>query len=342
MELALRDPTYRPAPREGLVENVATRFIHDKRDVPFLRLMALQTLTVVSTGIALFVPGAFSWWLAAVHLALVIYFLGPFVLMLHNTSHRRLFKRPWGWMNNCIPWVLGPFFGESPETYFAHHVGMHHPENNLEDDLSSTMHLQRDSARDFARYFLRFFFLVLFELIAYLGRKGRRSLQIRCLMGELLFYVGVTALMFLDWRAALVVFVLPFLITRFAMMAGNWAQHAFIDAAAPGNCYRNSITCINSSYNRRCFNDGYHIGHHIKQTRHWTEMPEDFLRNIATYEAEGAIVFTGIDFFVVWLFLMLKRYDWLARKYVQLGATPKSEEDIVALLRTRTARIAAA
>jgi hypothetical protein len=342
MELALRDPTYQPAEREGLVDRLAMRFIHDKRDVPFLRLMAIQTLTVVPTGLVLFVPGAFRWWLAAVHLALVVYFLGPFVLMLHNTSHRRLFKRPWGWMNNYIPWFLGPFFGESPETYFAHHVGMHHPENNLPEDLSSTMRFQRDSAWHFTRYFLRFVFVVLIELAMYLVRKGRRSLMIRCVMGELLFCFGVAALMLVNWRATLVVFLLPFVVTRFAMMAGNWAQHAFIDAAAPGNCYRNSITCINSSYNRRCFNDGYHIGHHIKQTRHWTEMPEDFLRNVATYEAEGAIVFEGIDFFVVWLWLMLKRYDWLARRYVQLGATPKSAEEIIALLRTRTARIAVA
>ena len=111
----------------------------------------------------------------------------------------------------------------------------------------------------------------------------------------------VAGLAFVNWRATLVVFVVPFVVTRFAMMAGNWGQHAFIDAASPENCYRNSITCINSGYNRRCFNDGYHIGHHIKQTRHWTEMPEDFLDNVAKYDAERAIVFDRLDFFGVWV-----------------------------------------
>ena len=135
------------------------------------------------------------------------------------------------------------------------------------------------------------------------------------------------------------VFVLPFVITRFAMMAGNWAQHAFVDAGSPENCYRNSITCINSSYNRRCFNDGYHIGHHIKQTRHWTEMPEDFRRNVRKYDEEKALVFEGVDFFVVWLWLMLGRYDWLARRYVHLGEVRPSEQEIIGVLRTRTARI---
>jgi hypothetical protein len=341
MQLALRDPTYSPPATESPVERIAEHFIHDRRDVPFLRLIAATAVTVIPTGVVLFVPGQFRWWLAGVHLALVVYFMGPFVLMLHNTSHRRLFKRPWSWMNQYIPWVLGPFFGESPETYFAHHVGMHHPENNLAEDLSSTMKYQRDSVLGFAHYFLRFFFFALPELSVYLARHKRRTLMIRCIVGELSFTALVVGLFFVNWRATLVVFALPFVITRFAMMAGNWGQHAFIDGAAPENCYRNSITCINSSYNRRCFNDGYHIGHHIKQTRHWTEMPTDFQDNVTTYAEERAIVFDRLDFFLVWLFLMLGRYDWLARRYVHLGEVRPPDEEIIGLLRTRTARIAA-
>jgi fatty acid desaturase len=336
MEIVLSDPTYRPPAAAGLGERVALRFIHDRRDLPFLPLMAIQSATVVTSGVVLFLPGAFRWWLAGAHLALVVYFLGPFVLMLHNTSHRKLFKRPWGWMNQYIPWVLGPFFGESPETYFAHHVGMHHPENNLEDDLSSTMPYVRDSFVGFMRYFLRFFFFAILEISRYFVRKRRFTLMVRCIGGELLFCGGVLALLLVTWRAALVVFVAPYVITRFAMMAGNWGQHAFIDESAPGNNYRNSITCINSSYNRRCFNDGYHIGHHIKSTRHWTEMPEDFSRNLNNYDKEGAIVFTGIDFFGVWLCLMLKRYDWLAARVVQLGDIRRSRDEVIALLRSRT------
>jgi hypothetical protein len=341
MQLVIRDPVYRASPdNEGrLSERLALRFIHDRRDVPFLTLIALTTATVLPTGIVLFVPGVFRWWLGAAHLAIVVYFMGPFVLMLHNTSHRRLFRRPWAWMNQYIPWVLGPFFGESPETYFAHHVGMHHPENNLENDLSSTMHYQRDSVVDFLRYFLRFLFCVLYGLMRYFGRRGRRSLMIRTAVGELLFYVVVLGLLCVNWRATLCVFVLPFAITRFAMMAGNWAQHAFIDRAAPGNSYRNSITCINSTYNRRCFNDGYHIGHHLKQTRHWTEMPEDFLCNVAKYDEERALVFDGVDFFIVWAMLMGKRYDWLAKHYVQLGPTRLPDAEIVSLMKERTARM---
>jgi hypothetical protein len=139
-----------------------------------------------------------------------------------------------------------------------------------------------------------------------------------------------------SFKATLFVFIIPYLSTRLLMMCGNWGQHAFVDKDSPDCEYRNSITCINTTYNRRCFNDGYHIGHHIKQTRHWTEMPEDFQKNIDTYAKERAIVFEGIDFFMVWVCLMLKRYDWLARKYVKLPGGPQTEDEIIALLKSRT------
>ena len=114
--------------------------------------------------------------------------------------------------------------------------------------------------------------------------------------------------MFVNWRATLVVFVFPTIAVRFLMMAGNWGQHAFIDAATPEVPFRNSITCLAARYHRRCFNDGYHIGPHVRATRHWTEMPADFEASRAAYARERAIVFEGIDYFGVWWLLMWRSY----------------------------------
>ena len=145
-----------------------------------------------------------------------------------------------------------------------------------------------------------------------------------------------------NWQAALVVFVIPVLTIRTLMMAGNWGQHAFVDAADPGNAYRNSITCINTRYNRRCFNDGYHILHHVKPRTHFTEYPAEFEANKAEYGRQDAIVFTGIDFFQVWLFLMLGRHDWLARRMVALpGAPVRDEAEVIRFLKSRLAPLPA-
>ena len=326
-----------------LLDRAITRTLNDPRDAPFLWIGVGATFVVLPFAAALYVPGVFRWWLGAAYLATnFALFLDRFILMLHNTSHKPLFQPRLRWLNSYIPWVLGPFFGETPETYFAHHVGMHHPENNLAGDLSSTLPYRRDSVGDFLLYYARFMSLGLLQLAGYLRRKKRAQLRTRMIAGELAFYAVTLALMIVNWRATVVVFLIPVVVVRFLMMAGNWGQHAFVDATAPESPFKNSITVLEDRYNRRCFNDGYHIGHHVKATRHWTEMPGDFEANRAQYAREGAIVFRGIDFFGVWLRLMFHSYGSLARHYVALGEHTPDQAEIVALLRARTSPIVGA
>ena len=123
------------------------------------------------------------------------------------------------------------------------------------------------------------------------------------------------------------------------MMAGNWAQHAFIDPNNPANIFTNSITCINTPYNKKCFNDGYHIGHHLRPSLHWTEMPNDFLHNIEKYKQNEAVVFTDLDYFQIWFLLMIKNYKLLSKKFVPLTEDNASAEDIQRFLKSRTSRV---
>lgn len=314
------------------------KLIEDRRDVPFVRLIALLTLLFWPSAIVLSWPGQFRWVHAVLHVAAYVWFLGPYTLMLHNTSHRRLFKKPYTSLNAWVPWVLGPLFGQSPTTYFAHHIGMHHAEANLADDLSTTLPYQRDSFRSFLAYLGKFLFTSVVALPRYFLRRNKPALFRRTFACEFGYYVFLSAFALYSWRACLMVFFVPMVVTRCAMMAGNWAQHAFVDQATPESSYRNSITCINCTYNERCFNDGYHIGHHVMAARHWSEMPADFERNRARYAKEDAIVFEKVDFFIVWLLLMLKRYDTLADRFVELRETKRSREEIIALMKSRLRR----
>jgi hypothetical protein len=65
-------------------------------------------------------------------------------------------------------------------------------------------------------------------------------------------------------------------------------------------------------------------------------MPADFEKKLDKDRDEGAIVFDGIDYFQVWFFLMLKRYDILAKHFVDLAEEPRTEEEVIALLEKRT------
>ena len=327
--------------RPTWLDPFAARFINDLRDVPFLFLSFKLTVLLFPFALMFFLADPFPWWAAVPYWALLGYYAAPYNLMLHNTSHRQLFKKKYAFANHYVGTVLGAFFGHTPEGYFTHHVGMHHPENNLPEDLSSTMKHQRDSFTSFLRYYWNHISGVWYALPRYLHRKKRFALRNQVLAGMIAAYVLHAVLLYVNWRATLVTMTLPYFTIHFLMMAGNWGQHAFVDLRTPENCYRNSITCVNSLYNQRAFNDGYHIGHHLKATRHWTEMPAEFLANRETYAREGAIVFHTIDFFPVWLFLMLGRWNWLAKYYVELDGKGRTQEEIVALLKSRVGRNAA-
>ncbi|GAB3718913.1 hypothetical protein GCM10027592_62150 [Spirosoma flavus] len=308
-------------------------------------LIIRVSFSLLPISVLLFMPfitGWLWWGLAALHFGVSNFGIkGPFGLMLHCTSHRQLFRAPYGWMNYYIPWVLAPFFGHTPETYFSHHIGMHHAENNLEDDDSSTMVFQRDSWRSFLAYFGRFFVIGVRNLLTYLHRKNRLKLASRALTGEMAFGLVCVLLCFVNWRATVVVFLLPLVIYRLVEMLGNWTQHAFVDADDPGNAYKNSITCINVAYNKNCWNDGYHIGHHIRPAMHWSEHPTFFLKTLDQYARHQAIIFDGLDFGQVFFLLMRKRYDTLVGHMVNVNGTFSSDAEATALLRRRTQRITA-
>jgi fatty acid desaturase len=227
------------------VRRFVVGLINDPRDLPLVRVILSASL-IIPAALYLYGPGRFAWWLALGYwLVWAFVFLDRVTLMLHCTSHRTLFSRRVHWMNSYVPWVLGPFYGQTPTTYFAHHVAMHHVEDNLLEDLSSTMPYRRDRFSDWLRYFARFFLLTIALLPIYLYRKGRRGLAWRAVSGEVAFWAVVAGLAFWNLAATVVVFLVPVLAVRALMMAGNWAQHAFIDPRDPANDDRNSITCIN-------------------------------------------------------------------------------------------------
>ena len=293
--------------------------LRDPRDLPVIRLIARLLLSMAPFVVALFVH--FHLAVAVVYLGLVfLRWSAPFAALIHEVVHRPLFVQRWLRVGRgAVEWLLCPLFGLSPHFYAAQHVGMHHPENNLAGDASATIDYQRDSALDFARYFARFLFLAQWEVLAYLHRARKTRLLRRAAIGLVAHGAVVLIALAANWRAALVVFVLPMVLMRLAFAIGNWAQHGFVDAADPASCYRNTITCLSAQFNAATFNSGYHIGHHADLRVHWSELPAEHDRQRARCRVEGAVVFEGIEYAHVFLALMLKRYRWLAERHVDFA-----------------------
>ncbi len=331
------DPTgFAPAPRP--LDAFFLARLRDPRDLIFVRTaLAIGAFVVPCTLLAYTLP---TWLVAALALpylgVLFTQFAGRYVLMLHAVVHRPPFKKEYAWMDMPIRFLLAPYIGQTPNSFHVHHIGMHHVEGNLEDDISSTTGYQRDNLLHWLHYWARFFFFGYVHLSRYLWLRGRTRMLTRFWAGELSWYAGIGLLFWLNPVATSVLFVAPFVLMRLLMMSGNWAQHAFVDPDDPGNSYKNSTILSNTPYNHKCYNDGYHIVHHLKPGLHWSDMPGEFHKNWQKYAENDALVFSGIrDNQRVFLALMQKDYRFLAERLVQLGEQKRTVEELEAMLRRR-------
>jgi len=327
----LKDPTAAPSYGDGPISRWCKAALYEPRDEVFIRL-TLKVVVVMSLAmVGLF--KFFHWALVPAYVAVWGWYAPPVILMLHCTMHRPFIRRP-KWLARAHPFIMSFLFG-IPTGYAEHHMGMHHLEDNMSEDLSSTLGYRRDSFLHFLVYWGRLFFFGVVELPLYLTKKRRMAMAKRVIGGEIAHEALVVGSLLVNWRFGLVAFAFPYFTVRFMMMAGNWGQHAFINTALKNDGIANAITCINCGYNKRAFNDGYHIGHHLKANRHWTELPQDFSDNWEMYARSGAIVFEGLDFFLVSLLLWTGQWRVLARRFVRLNDLAQSDDEVIALLKSR-------
>lgn len=338
LPVSICDPCPGPDVPRGALERLCLPWLKDSRDLAFVRLGLRAAATLLPLAVSMFFVPAWLAGLLAVPYLWLLYarFGGPVLLMMHALFHRKTFVGPGLWLDRFLRHGMPMLYGLQPFVYLPHHLLMHHHENNGEHDLSCTFGYRRDDWRDFLRYWLRFMLRDNLRLAAYLKARGRRPALYGYLGGSIAYLLLVAGLL---WRApvpALLVFVLPYFLTRFFLMAGNWAQHAFVDPGAKDARLGNSIVLVNASQNRRCFNDGYHAVHHRSPGLHWAEMSAAFQSDWRYYAEQRVLVFDGVaNTQVIWWRLMRRDYAYLARHLAAMGWMPPDPAARIALLRER-------
>ena len=190
----INDPVAAPTYGDGPLSRWCKRALYEPRDEVFVRL-ALKVAVLMS--IAMFgLFEFFRWALVPVYLALWAWYVPRVILMLHCTMHRPFIRRP-KWLARAYPYVMSFLFG-IPTGYTEHHMGMHHVEDNMGEDLSSTLRYRRDSFLHFLAYWARFFFFILPELTLYLSRHRRTAMARRALVGELTHQALMVGLLFVE------------------------------------------------------------------------------------------------------------------------------------------------
>ncbi len=337
--IQITDPVYKERQIFTGYERFLMRFIKDPRDLPFLHLMTSIHLTVIPLAILLYLPilNGLWWWAVAIPYFYIsqFYFKGSFGLMLHCFCHRSMWKSEWQWMQKYILWFLSPFFGHLGESYHSHHIGMHHIEGNMPEDSSSTMGYQRDSVKDFIKYWLNFMALGFHDTFQFLFKRNLRKFYVPLTYSEILFYIFAVAMCFVNLKATMVVFVIPFFFARLVMMLGNWTQHAFVDPVEPEDELASTVICMNTVYNHKCWNDGYHAFHHLKPAAHYTEYPLMFEKYKDQLAEKKTFVFSGVHYLHIFKWLMTKNYDQMAAHLININNSFRDKDEMVSLLKAR-------
>lgn len=213
-------------------------------DVVMIVHLALYFTTSVPSAILLF--RNFNLLHGIIHAVMQVYYVGTYTLMMHQHIHQRgILSKKYALFDKLFPYITDPLMGHTWNSYFYHHVKHHHIEGNGPDDLSSTIRYQRDDIFHFLHYVGRFFFLVWLDLPMYFMQKGRWGLGLRAAgweFGTYLFYYSMAT--YVNKPATFFVYIIPFLLMRLGLMAGNWGQHAFVDPDEPDSDYRSSITLV--------------------------------------------------------------------------------------------------
>jgi fatty acid desaturase len=334
------------------VEDWANRhLIRDSRDTIMLSVMANMIGCTGGLSVLLFMFPSHK-----LGLSIALFNAGMwvqrFILMMHYSEHYTLFRREVGFLKYFMPWVMAPFYGIPTGMYRTHHIMMHHKENNMfEKDLSSTEPYQRDSFLHWLHYWAMFWALIV-TLPMWAIRKAQWVVARDVCMGCGL-WVGMLVMLTRSGHGiyAFYQFGLPFIISSFALMFGNWSQHMFVHPSVATsedllsslryNCNL-TLNVFNHFDNQVAFNDGYHITHHVKPACHWTEMPLEFLTNLEKYAEHDPVVFDRCGFFDIGLnFLIRKNFDpdgawkWAADHLVSFGREKRSVEEARAFLEER-------
>jgi hypothetical protein len=222
---------------------IGQSIVRVETDVIMLTHLLLYFSTSVPSAIYLFYN--FNWIHGILHFLMQFTYMGSYTLLMHQHIHMRgVLNKKFALFDHLYPYITDPLMGHTWNSYFYHHVKHHHVEGNGPNDLSSTIRYQRDSLLHFLHYFGRFFFLVWADLPIYFVRTGKTMTGLKAGFWEFSNYAMLITLFNLHRNATICVFLMPLLLMRFGLMAGNWGQHAFVDDVEPDSDYRSSITLI--------------------------------------------------------------------------------------------------
>ena len=199
----------------------------------------------------------------------------------HNAVHCPIFKNRT--LNKFWQIVLTLTYGHPVSSYVPGHNLSHHKHMQTRRDVMRTTKVR-------FRYNLLNLFLFMPSIVPSIMRADStyaKSMRLRhpkwfrqlLVEGAALWTIQI-ALLVLDWRKALIFWVVPHLYAQWGIVTMNLLQHDGCDEKSDYNHSRNFVSRI---INFWTFNNGFHTLHHITPGLHWSLLPAAHAEQIAPH-----------------------------------------------------------
>lgn len=199
----------------------------------------------------------------------------------HNGVHSPIFKKRW--MNKIWQAVLSWTYGHPVSSYVPGHNLSHHKHTQSRSDV------MRTTKARFRWNFLNLFFFMASCIPSIMKAdstytklmRTRHPRWFKQMLIELSSLLLITAALFvLDWRKALVLWIVPHLYAQWGIVTFNLLQH---DGCDENSEYNHSRNFVGKFVNWWTFNNGYHTIHHQTPGLHWSLLPEVHAEKIAPH-----------------------------------------------------------
>lgn len=261
--------------------------------------------------------------------------IGPrfrFFAHLHVLVHREghevqgLFK-PEYWYLNYWPmqWLVGPFFGQVPNSYGVAHNKIHHRYDNGLDDVHTNLDLDRTKFSSYVIFVPRFLmYWAGFSPLVYFINNEEYVLARKMAKGMLYHTLLFAVVAYWNFTFAIAYLAFPFFeaVIFFSGIAYLW--HCWVDPKDPYNPYVTSVTIVDGHDN--IWNEDYHVIHHDNISVHWSLAKEFYEEHKAEYAANGATIFQDTEEGRMLFFMLTGNWDELAKSYVDLNGKMTHED----------------
>lgn len=324
-------------------EGFNSRFVKHREDG-----FVINTIVLLGIGVPLFftycyfhtVTYGFSVWLC---FAYNVVRIGPYFMhfayvytLCHKECHSATgyFKKPYNpVLRHVFNWWIGLFYGVSPASFACGHSKNHHTYNNGELDVVTSADEPRDSFLNYVAYIPRFFlYATNISTVYQFFVHGEYALCLRMIAGSSVQLAFVALCWKLHPLFAFGYALYPLFENVILLSAVGYCWHAFLDPADPLNQYTGSITIFDGQIN--VMQEDLHVVHHQYPGVHWTKHPELFKKHLKEYETQNATIFRDSHTFELFFLIILKKYDELAAKFVDLSGK-MSHDDKVHVIKER-------